>query len=163
MKKGQILTGKIYVYGEISSYAKTVVWYYSGVKRTWKYFYHPAEELLAIWKLPPPGVTELMMLSHFSLTFFHPSFPSPPATAARIAIPLYPVIPVTAVAWAKDKAGSEITPLFQREQQVWRWTQPHGHSSGSEQLCARCPSPCNSSGSDFLQVAGAASSSQGVH
>lgn len=47
------------------------------------------------------------MLSHFSLTFFHPSFPSPPATAARSAIPLCPVIPVTAVAWAKDKAGSE--------------------------------------------------------
>lgn len=32
------------------------------------------------------------VLPHLSLTFFHPSFTSPPATAARSAIPLCPVI-----------------------------------------------------------------------
>lgn len=82
----------MHVCGHISSYTETSLWCYRGTKRTWKYFYCSAKEPLAIWKLPPSGATEFMMLPHLSLTFFHPSFTSPPAMAARSANPPCPVI-----------------------------------------------------------------------
>ena len=94
-------------------------------------------------------------LSHLFLTL-----PSPPLQPwlQEEQFPSTQWSPVTAVPWAKDKAGSETTPCLLREQQVSsEWTQPRNHSSGSEQLRRRCPSLCIRTGPDFVQVPVAAS------
>lgn len=97
----------MHAYGHISSYAKIVACY-SGTKRTWKYFYRSAEELLAIRKLPPAGVTELMMLPNLSLSPFF-TLPSPllQPQLQEVQFPSAQRSPVAAVSWAKDNCGRE--------------------------------------------------------
>lgn len=103
---------KMHVYGQISSYANPESWVVLQRHKA------NVEELLATRKLLPPGVTQLVMFPHLPLTFFHPSFNSPPATAARSATHLCPVISCYSSFLGKEQGRSETTPSFLREQPV---------------------------------------------